>query len=56
MERSFEKNGKERKERNILLKRTERTERSFEKNGKERKEQNVLLKRTEKNGKNGTFF
>ena len=32
-ERSFEKNGKERKERNVLLKRTERTECSFEKNG-----------------------
>ena len=48
-ERSFEKNGKERKERNVLLKR-------MEKNGKERKERNVLLKRMEKNGKNGTFF
>ena len=55
-ERSFEKNGKERKERNILLKRTERTKRSFEKNVKERKEWNVLLKRMEKNGKNGPFF
>ena len=44
---SFEKNGKEWKERNVFLKRMERTERSFEKNGKERKERNVLLKRTD---------
>ena len=45
-ERSFEKNGKERKERSVLLKRTEKNGTFF------RKEQ----KRTEKNGKNGTFF
>ena len=42
--RSFYKNGKEWKEQNVLLKRTETTERSFEKNGNE---QNVLSKRTD---------
>ena len=49
-ERSFEKNGKEQKERNVLLKRTERTERSFEKNGKERKRTERTARSFEKNG------
>ena len=55
--RSFVKNGKERKERFILLQRTEKNAKNapfFY--GKERKERNILFKSTEKNAKNGMFF